>query len=117
LTPEQEAEFTFLNYVVYDTMLSEAKRRDEIIPCWLCTCAEAKERERQKVIAQLNRTVILPMDAAGWDTRLRLTQAALLRDRVEHWKLVEAERLLGRQRHDPQAWFMSPPPASHPQGE
>lgn len=106
LTPDEEKQFTTLNYLAFDYIRMEAKKKDQIPPCWLCTSEEAKEEARQAVLQKFSSSMMLGVSEKALD---RIIDEGCLRPTIERyaaeWKKWELDLKAARADGNPRAFF------------
>jgi len=111
LTAEEQAEFTCVNLIAHNVMRDEAKRkRDEVLPCWLCMSVEARQEARQMAADWYNANArpIVPIDVnheiglKQFERQLEPAAASMM----QQWITAEAEfKRLRVEENNPRAFF------------
>lgn len=109
LTEQEEAEFTFLNFMAFDTAMSQCKKKGyENVPCWLCMSQEAKDEYRKEVKSGLDKVLdtIIPLDDERTERLLKTQFRERLEDSFKRWKNAEILLKQHREEGNPKAFFI-----------
>lgn len=98
-TPDEEAQFTFVNCVAFDLMRTTSTGHS---PFWLCTNEETRKEYQQKVVDLTNKLAYMPVDLQLAENILskRIPKAM-----VDQWRRFELEAKTRRDNNDPSGFF------------
>jgi len=108
LTDEERAEFTLLNMAAFSLAREEAAKKNTVIPCWLVTSEEARERIRADFVEFCATARFLEQGKActrEWlEKRLNALKTSL-QGTLEQWIESETEFKRLREEGNARAYF------------